>query len=233
MSENPLFYKNVVALDRERHGGLKMDVSISRFGFAAGAHVAPAVMEEFEAGGRHLPIVFLPGVDAPSAVFLMGLTPGKNQFVGADGVWKGDYIPAYVRRYPFIIGEVANSEPLVCIDESYEGFKRPNGEPLFVNNEQTPALQINIQFIKDYLTAAKATEGFIAALRRLDLFRSVTIDVQRDQKDRSTVHGFLTVDVAKLNALPDADFLELRKNGHLAPIYAHLGSLNELRRLNG
>ncbi len=37
---------------------------------------------------------------------------------------------------------------------------------------------------------------------------------------------FQTIDEAALNALPDADFLALRKSGALALIYCHLASSN-------
>jgi hypothetical protein len=39
------------------------------------------------------------------------------------------------------------------------------------------------------------------------------------------------VNEAKLNGLPDEDFIEFRKRGALSLIYAHLVSLSQIERL--
>ena len=39
-------------------------------------------------------------------VAILGLRGAANQFVNSEGAWReGKYIPAYVRRYPFILME--------------------------------------------------------------------------------------------------------------------------------
>lgn len=78
---------------------------------------SPAVIDEFVVASRHLPIVFVPTASKPTPVFLLGAQPGENRHVDPAGAWTGGYVPAYVRRYPFIIGDNAGAEPLVCIDE--------------------------------------------------------------------------------------------------------------------
>ena len=227
--EHPMFYGKIVPLNREVHRDLRLDVGAQRFGFAAGAHLIPAVVDEFVAAAHHLPIVFVPGPNQPSPVFLVGVRPGENRFVGADGRWIGGYIPAFVRRYPFIIGEVAGAEPVVCVDEMLPWH--PDGEPLFVDGKDTPVLQANIALMNDYLAAAKRTEALVKSLLSFDLFRSVTIEV-RDATGAQTLHGMMTVDIDKLPKLADADFLALRSNGALPALYAQAGSLAEVVRLS-
>ena len=230
MSDIPMFYRKIVPLNRDNHRDLRLDIGADRFAFAAGANVVPALAEEFVAAAHHLPIVFVPGTAQPSAVFLVGFRPGENRFVDADGRWTGGYIPAFVRRYPFIVGEVAGAESVVCIDEPYCEQACADGEPLFAEGVDTPVLQASIKLMNDYFAAAKRTEALIASLLKLDLFRAVTIDV-RAPHDARTLHGMLVVDMEKLHKLPDADFLALRTDGHLAAIFAHAGSLAEIVRL--
>ena len=231
MAENPLFYRKVVPLNRETHRELHLDTSMTRFGFAAHTHVIPVVLDEVPVGSRYLPIVFVPGVVQPSAVFLMGLRPGENRFV-ADGRWVGDYIPAYVRRYPFIIGDVQDSNQVVCIDEDFEGLHQAGGEALFSpEGEHTEALQNNIKFINDYFAAAKRTEAFVQQMQKLELFRMITIDLSVAGQETRTLHGIMTVDAEKLATLPDSDFIALRNSGYLPLIYAQIASLGNVDRL--
>ncbi len=232
MVDNPLFYQTVRMLNRETDKDLKVVTDATRFGFAAGSHIIPAVVDEFVPGGRALPIVFIPGAKRATPVFLVGLHSGRNRFVDADGRWTADYIPAFVRRYPFIIGEVANADPLICIDDKSSLLSDTRGEALFLaDGGQTPLLKNTMAFVAEYMAAAKRSDAFVDLLHKLDLFRPITIDVRRTKDESSTVHGTMTIDVAKLNELSDDDFLLLRKNGALAPIFAHLGSLQTIDKV--
>ena len=231
MADTPIFYKDIVPLDRKRHQSFRLKGEPPRYDFAAHSHVVPAIVDEFGMGGRHLPIVFLPGAKVPSAVFLLGMNPGDNRLIGRDGKWQEVYVPAYLRRYPFIIGEVEGADSIVCIDQSSELFSTEAGQPLFEDDgEDTPLLQGKIRFINDYLAAARRTEEFIKAIAELDLFQTVTIDVQPAALDRRVMHGLMMIDLGKFNALPDKDFLELRRQGFIPMVYAHLASLANLDR---
>src|SRR3990167_5612436 len=69
---------------------------------------------------RHHPIIFASG-DNPVPLALMGLNEGVNVFVDDEGkVTQPIYIPAYVRRYPFLLAKLnPNSEELsLCFDPS-------------------------------------------------------------------------------------------------------------------
>ena len=95
MASGLLFYSDVVPLNREGHRSHRIAISPQRFGFASGSNLVPAVIDEFPAAAPHLPIIFVPGPGAPAACFLTGVRSGRNALVGADGAWRGDYVPAY------------------------------------------------------------------------------------------------------------------------------------------
>jgi hypothetical protein len=231
MADNPLFYRTVVPLDRERHGKTGLTVPERPFGLAEGSHFIPAVVDEFAAACRELPIVFLAGSPHPTAVFLVGLRPGRNLFVKPDGSWDGTYVPAYLRRYPFIRGDIEGADPVVCIDESFEGFEDGKGESLFADGGESPFLAERIQFLNGYFEAAKRTEALGQLVQELSLLKGISIDVKAEDGSSTVLHGIFAIDEAKLATLSDEDYLRLRSAGAIAPIYAHLLSLGAIERI--
>ena len=232
MASGLLFYSDVVPLNREIHRGHRIATDVQRFGFAVGSNLVPAVIDEFPAAAPHLPIVFVPGPVGPAACFLTGVRTGCNALVGADGGWRGDYVPAYLRRYPFVLGEVKGAEPLVCIDVGRPSLEAPAGDALFKEDgAESDVLLDHIRLTNDFFTAAKRTEAFVKTLADMGLFRSVNIDAKFETGETLSLHGFLTVDEEKLGQLPDEAFLRLRKEGLLVPIYAHLASLACVERV--
>ena len=233
MADNPLFYKSIVPLNRETHKSLGLKASTSPYAFAKGSHMIPALVEEFGAASRHLPIVFLMGTSGLSPVFLVGLKPGRNDFVSEDGQWTGGYIPAFLRRYPFMFGEIRGRDPVVCIDDAYEGLSSQEGEKLFDDEgAETPMLRDKIKFVNDYFQSARRSELLGKRVQEHDLLRAISLEAKLPGGGGTTMHGFFAVDENKLAALSDTAFLQLRKDGLIGPIYAHLLSLSAVDKLN-
>src|SRR5690606_35053869 len=134
--------------------------------------------DEFAAAAGEMPIAFVPGADAPAAVFVTGLRPGSNLFIDENGRWSGSYVPAYLRRSPFIIGDVPDGEPILCIDADYDGFGEESGAPLFSEEGPAEAVTQALTFAQGYKTAADRTDAACAKLKALGLFRSVTLDAR-------------------------------------------------------
>lgn len=233
MSSLPLFYRSVVPLNRDAHIGLRLR-NPQRFGFARTSHLIPAVVDEFAAACRHLPILFLPESLGPTPVFLAGLVPGRSALVSDDGAWSGRYLPAYLRRYPFILGESDGQPPLVCLDDTAEGvLLADEGEEagervaLFeTDGTETALLQERVRLVSDYAQAARRTAALGRALQDLGLLRGVTLQGQDLATGEShSLYGALAVDEGALAGLGDEAFLSLRCEGWLGPIHAHLVSL--------
>ena len=201
----------------------------NRYGFARDTHVIPAVVDEFAAALAHLPIVFAPSKPYPTTVFLVGVRPSRNLLVDDDGRWKGAYVPAFLRRYPFMRGEVAGGNAVTCIDEHSELLGRSAGQRLFdADGKETALLRSTIDLVDKYFVAAKRTDAFLAAIHELQLLRQVTIETSIGQASSSVIHGFMTVDEQRLAKLGADALLRLRDDGFLAPIYAHLFSLRSV-----
>jgi hypothetical protein len=71
---------------------------------------------------------FLPAAGRPVPAVLLGLREAENLFVDRDGKWDARYVPAFVRRYPFVPGKGPQGELLVCIDEASSCFDAAEGE---------------------------------------------------------------------------------------------------------
>lgn len=229
---NPLFYQQVVPLNRDAHRDLRLRTSKEPLGYARSAHLIPALVEEFTSAMAEMPIAFLPGAAHPTAVFVVGLEPGSNVFVSDMGLWQASYVPAYLRRYPFIIGDVQSADPVLCIDEAFEGLNTKEGARLFsASGEPEPTVTQALSLAQGYRVAAERTETFCALLQRLGLFRSVTLDAKLPNGQTTVVHGLLTVNEDAFDELPEKKVLELRKEKFLKPVFAHLLSLKSLSRL--
>ncbi len=229
----PLFYECVVALDRDAHKDLRLRSPEQGFSFARSAHLIPALVEEFSAAAMDVPIAFLPGPQQPSPVFVAGLAPGESILVSDEGQWDGRYVPAYLRRYPFIIGDVSEGQSILCMDKSFDGLGTTEGDPLFTpKGEPSERVTAALALAERYRLGALRTEAFCATIQRLGLLRSVTLDAKQPSGRSTVVHGLLTIDEAAFDALPDEQLIELRKEKYLTPIYAHLFSLRALDRLN-
>ena len=230
-----MFYERPVALNRERHQALRLAPVPGHYRFAAGTNALPIAGSEFGAAARDYPIVFTGQEGGPfNVAALVGLRDDENLMVDDQGQWaSGTYVPAFARRYPFVLAKSPGSDRLtVCVDEVYPGLVKTEGEALFDDaGKETPFLQRVLAFLRAFHEEAKRTTDFATRLKELGLLVPKMISVQRKGQPRRAVRGLWTVDVAKLRALDDARVLELYRNGYLPLIEAHLLSLGALPRL--
>lgn len=229
---NPLFYKNVVPLSTDTHKNLRFSTQSQPLGFAKDANLIPALVDEFDLALDDLPIAFLPAADVPSAVFVTGLKPGTNVFISKEGLWDGKYAPAYLRRYPFIIGDVEGGEAILCVDDTYEGLSEDEGEPFFTETgESEETLLRALTISQSYKTSADRTDAFTKMVHEMGLFQSISLDAVMPDGEKTSVHGLMVVNEQALSELSDAQLGKLNAAGFLKPIYSHLLSLRSISRL--
>jgi hypothetical protein len=229
-----LFYQKPIALNRETHKALKVR-SVNSFAYAAAINSVPLTSNEFASAARQLPILFVPDPNnRPSPVALLGLRNDENLFVDADGRWSGSYIPAFIRRYPFVLIQGNKPEELtVGIDAAFPGFNTEVGEPMFgEDGTEGPGLKRAIEFLNAYRIEAKKTQDLAAQLKRLDLLIPRSIAVQNKDGSKITLDGFFVVDEQRLAKLDEKEAVTLLRSGHLAWIYMHLLSLHNLSDLS-
>ena len=228
-----VYYEKPVALDREKHRKLKVRATGS-FGFAARANSLYLAGVEFNEACKEFAIVFTRvGSGRTVPVAMLGLRGRENLFVDAQGKWDASYIPAFVRRYPFVLAELpGRSEMAVCVDEAFTGLNPKEGEALFdAAGNDTPFLKNALDFLQRYQAEYLRTEAFCQQLEQAGLL--VEMNAKADLVDgRSfTINGLLIVDEKKLQALPDASVLSLVRSGGMHLISMHLLSLSNMQKL--
>lgn len=231
----PLFYKKVVPLNKEVHGELYIE-GIEGYGHTKETNSIYIAAIEFLQVSREYPIVFAKGADdSVFPVALLGLEQNQNLFVNKKGAWTANYIPAYVRRYPFILATEENKKEnfAVCIDESFPGFNTAKeGKALFNDKgEQSEVLNQAVDFLKDYQTHVQLTTLFCENLTKLGILEPMQANIERATGEKTSLGGFMGVNREKLKELKPAKLAELLKSDQMELIFAHLASLSNLNAL--
>lgn len=208
-----------------------MDGSAS---FAAQTHYVPLAAVELYEAARDYPIVFAGGENA-SPLAILGLRPGQNLFVDAEGRWaEGTFVPAFVRRYPFVLARPGPevTDFTVCLDESYEGLSETEGGPLFdEQGKESAHVSRVVELLKEFLTETERTRRFVQRLEQLELLAIQSMQVQDRHGRKFALRDFRMIDEAKLKGLSDDVLGELHRAGYLGCIYAHLISLGNVTQL--
>jgi hypothetical protein len=227
-----VYYEKPVLLDRDKHRTRRVRPGNS-FAFARQANSLFLAGVEFNEASKEYAIVFTrAGGGKVVPVVMLGLRSRENLFVAEQERWDARYVPAFVRRYPFVLAELPGQSLAVCIDEAYAGLSETEGEPLFdAEGKDTPLLRNALEFLAQYQREYLRTEAFCARLDREGLLTAM--DARADLVDgRSfTVNGLLVVDEKKLLALPDASALALFRSGELHLVSLHLASLSNMQKL--
>jgi hypothetical protein len=231
ISGNVLFYSKPEPLAPELHRKLGVNRMDGPFKFAKAGHAIPLTVGEFPLAAVTGPIIFVGDEKLPLAV--MGLNAGDNMFVRADGTFEpGVYIPAYVRRYPFVFAnDDANKQMVLCVDRDAP-FVTENAELPFFDEAGQPSEYTKscMEFCNNFEVERQRTMSFVEILKDLDLFETKTAMFTPPNPDGTAgepqkIAEYFGVSEEKLNKLPPEKFVELRDNGALAQIYAHLISL--------
>lgn len=227
-----VYYEKPVLLDRDKHRKRKVKAS-SSFAFARKANSLYIAGVEFNEACKDYAIVFTRSAAGKTVpVVMLGLRARENLFVNDEDQWTGRYIPAFVRRYPFVLAELPGQSLGVCIDEAYPGLSDKEGEAMFdAKGQDTPFLKNALEFLQQYQREYLRTENFCRKLEQLGLLTEMNARADLVDGRSFTVGSLLVVDEKKLFALPDAAALSLYRSGELHLISMHLVSLSNMQVL--
>jgi hypothetical protein len=231
MSTQLLIYKSAVPINRTAHHDCYVDVG-ANFAFAAEVNSVPVMAIEFPQAASEYAIVFGGSATDLTPAAILGVRSNENLFLAEDGSWRGKYIPAFVRRYPFVFSH-AEEKFVLCVDEEFPGFNREGrGHRLFnEDGSATPYVDGILKFLQDYQNHFNATQKFCNRLRDLGLLESMTAQVVLESGAPLSIGGFQAVNREKLKALPAETLAELAKTDELELIYLHLHSLRNFDQL--
>lgn len=227
-----LLYKEIKALNRDEHKVLKIKPAAD-CGFAANTHLVPLAGLEFFQAARHYPIVFIGQDEQLMPIALLGLTEGHNSYLDESSQWQANtYIPAFVRRYPFVLAQDDADNFTVCFDAAYAGWNEDDGRELFnTEGENSAYLDEMIQFLQNFTHEMERTRELVKALNELELLTPRTLQLTHPSGESFLLRDFQAVDEARFSELTDEQVLSLHKSGFLGWIYAHLMSLGNANHL--
>lgn len=228
----PLFYNDLQPLSSQLHGTWKAR-AVESAPFFAKAHAVPLTVEEFVLAQRHYPIVFSVGPN-PVPLALFGLNEGVNVFTDDQGIPTNNlYIPAYVRRYPFMLARLRDDsdELSLCFDNSAGNIGEfEDGVPLFEGSEPAEAIKNTLAFCEQFEQAGMRTSMFMEELQQNKLLIDGEVTIEADGSDQPFVYrGFQIISEEKLKELRGDVLRKMVQNGLLPLIHAHLFSLALIR----
>lgn len=192
----------------------------------------PLVAGEITRAGREMPVVFS-AQDPVTPVALLGTASGENLFLDSEGAWLGDYIPAFLRQYPFVLAGRPDSSALtLCLDMACDGVNHTGrGERLFTEDgAHSTFLTKTIAFVEAYHKEYAVTRRLCARLEELDLLEAQEVRF-RLPAGPVDLRGFRSVSRERVKALDDKVTLELARSGALEVIHAHWASLGAMATL--
>ncbi len=232
----PVFYQDLMPLNSRDHASWRSRTT-SKAPWLAGFHAVPLTVEEFPAAARNFPIVFSSG-ENPVPLALMGLNEGVNVFVDDEGaVTENVYIPAYVRRYPFLLAKLSpESEDLsLCFDPTADLVGEfDEGNALFDGDQASDTTKALLGFCEQFEQAGMKTQAFVEELAKHKLLMDGEVAIQQDGVEQPFVYrGFQMIDQEKLREVRGDVLRGWNQNGMLPLVYAHMFSLELIREIFG
>ncbi len=238
---DPQLFAQPVAIDRNVHLRARLKEAPTRFDRTAGMNALFVTMVEFVDVSREYPIVFVDAGQGPDGkrevapMAVLGLAKGENLMLRADGNWDAKYVPALLRGYPLGLARADGDRLVLVVDARADALSFDDaapGEPLFdAQGNPTAQLEARRAFLEQLEDEAHRTRLFGRTLLELELLQTKRFDATLPDGSSLSVDGFLALDEARFEALPDDAILKLQRSGMLSMIYAHHFSMGQFRNL--
>ena len=233
MAKQLLIYESAVPISAARHGDASYDPA-GNYAFSAGINALPLMAVEFLQAANEYAIVFTAAGDDVLPAVVLGVRPEQNLYLTADSQWQAKYVPAFIRRYPFVFSASDDKKTLtLCVDESHPGLNREGrGQRLFGDEHKpSPYVEQVLKFLQDYQAHFERTRAFGQRLKKHGLLEPMQAQVTTPSGEKVTLSGFMAVTREKLRALPPEALTELVKTDELELLYLHLHSMRNFNEV--
>lgn len=227
MASQLLIYESAVPVSSARHSGWSVEIGTD-YTFSKNVNAVPLMAVEIPNAAAEYAVVFSGSDEAIMPAVILGMRGSENLYLTMQGGWQAKYLPAFVRRYPFVFSSSTDGSTFtLCIDESFPGFNQQGrGERLFDDqNKPTPYVENVLKFLEQYQLEFRRTQAFCAKLRELGLLETMRAQANLATGERVQLTGFMAVNRDRLKALPAQALAELAKTDALELLYLHLQSM--------
>jgi hypothetical protein len=227
MAKQLLIYESAVPVSAARHAGVSYEAS-DNYAFSAAVNAVPLMAVELLRASTEYAIVFAAVGDDVLPAAVLGVKPDQNLYLSPDAHWKAKYIPAFIRRYPFVFSASPDGKTLtLCVDESHQGLNREGrGQRLFTDDAKpSPYIEQVLKFLKEYQAHFERTKAFGRHIKELNLLEPMQAQVTTPKGEKLSLGGFMAVSRKKLRELSGDALSALAKTDELELLYLHLYSL--------
>lgn len=235
MSAQLLIYETVVPLSLARHRNAAVQIG-ENYTFSKNTNSVPLMAVEFPYAASEYAIVFAGNKESVMPAAILGVRDRENLYISSDAKWDAKYIPAFVRRYPFVFTNSDNGQRFVlCVDEAFSGFNHEGkGQKIFgEDGKPTEFVDKILKFLQEYQTQFSRTQAFCKKVLELDLLEPMQAQVETNSGEKLSLSGFMAVNRTKLKAVAPEKLAELARTDELELLYLHLQSMRNFMALPG
>lgn len=219
-------FENTIAVDSKVHANHRLKRS-KTFAFAKNVLGAPLAASEVIKASREYPI-FFPTSGKFLPVAQMGYRKDGNLYLDKNSQWTARYVPAHLRRFPFVLGEKKEASEYLIMVAKDRISTNADGDRLFEDGSIPAggAVDRARTFLTDFHNELTNTEALLKPLQDADILVPKVYKVEDDGKLLGTVTDLQVVDAEKLAALDDVTLAAWVRNGLMSIVIAHLHSLD-------
>ena len=235
MTTQLLLYETVVPLSFGRHRDSSVEIA-GNYAFSGKVNSVPLMAVEFPQSATDYAIVFAGTRENVMPAVILGLRGNENLYLSKESAWDSKYIPAFVRRYPFVFSTSPDEQRfLLCVDEEFAGFNREGrGQRLFGDDGKPSTYVENIlKFLQEYQVQFRRTQAFCKKVQELDLLEPMQAQIELGSGERFALSGFMAINRTKLKGVSGDKLAELAKTDELELIYLHIQSMRNFTALKG
>lgn len=233
MTTQLLIYETAVPVSSGRHAKCSVEVG-KGFAFTRKINSVPLMAVEFPQAAPEYAVVFAQSGEDVVPVVILGARQHENLYLTEEDAWRAKYIPAFVRRYPFVFSPSEDGKSFtLCVDEAYQGLNYlGRGQALFTEDgKHTPYVDNVLKFLQEYRAQFLRTQAFCRKLKELDILEPMQAQFTLGSGEKMSLGGFQVVDRKRLKALSGETLTQLAATDELELIYLHLQSMRNFTEL--
>lgn len=225
-------YKNVKILNPKEHSFYRYLAPDTLF-YAKTLTYVPISFSEVKLLCADFPIVIIYNKEGHSLLAIL-TGDASNQAINKEGKWKGGYVPAFIRRYPFVL--VENKEDATKLQLGFDMesgcFSSPEGQALFdAEGKPSAVIADTLKYLETLHKEMQVTNAIIQKFAALEILKESQYSIAYEDKESRNVGGFWVVDKEKLLALPDETLVEAVRNGWMELIELQILSLKNIKNI--
>lgn len=230
---------NYQHLNNKSHQNIKVQTKHSA---QLGDAIASCLTFPSEFGDVHseYPILFRkdPKTNEFCSIAVFGFEQGENLFLQSQQ-WQANYIPAAVKKGPFLIGfqnqtqQGGNAEEAVInIDMDNPRLNQKEGESIFLSDGTPSAYTEEINsLLQSIHQGIEFSTAMFVAFNEFKLIEPVTVDIELDNGQKLQLQDNYTIHEEKLANLDGKALEKLNKAGFLQAAFLVVASLNNIKNL--